>query len=101
MSEKNFQFSNPLVFFLVKNISIICENLNTNNTVYARKRLQNLVTFLDPTIKEALKDDITALRKGVFTRQSVDSEYDRILNNIVNALYEAGYFSPQQGFRRT
>jgi len=100
MSEENFKLNNPLIFFLVRNISIICDHLNNNNTTYARRRLRNLVDFLDPTIKEALKDDIAALKRDVFPMRTVDSEYDRILNNIIDALYKAGYFSPQTSFGR-
>jgi hypothetical protein len=100
LSNENFQFSNPLIAFLVRNVSFICDCMNTNRTINARKRMTTLINFLDPKIKEALKDDIAALKQGVHGKALSDSEYDRILNSIIDKLYEAGYFSPQHTFRR-
>lgn len=100
MSEENLPLGNPLIYYLVSNINAITECLNNNNTPLAHKRLINLMNFLDPKIKKTLEKEIHRLQEAKYGRALTDREFSVILNRIVDLLYEGGYFSPQQSFRR-
>ena len=109
MSEnKEIKFNNPLINFITDAIREIYFKLNTIQIVGARRRLYHLVCFLDPVVKEELKDTIKTIEDiyhgntsntlgfiMLSNGKNIDEQFRDCLQKVSDALYRAGYLSAQ------
>ena len=114
MSQEEFKFNNPIIDFITDAIRDIYNKLNSGQSMAAKKNLYHFVVFLDPVVKEKLKDTIKQVEElylgrnpaypSIIITMSKNINKDQLfrdcLKRIVDALYRAGYLSPQTFVRR-
>jgi hypothetical protein len=109
--QQGFVYNNPTINFITESIEQIYHYINNSNVGHAKKCLKNLIRFLDPAIKDELKDTIKefyASTKGyqvgqpiiyTFSRKTPDDVFFDCLEKVNDSLYRAGYLSPQRFVR--
>lgn len=112
--SRHQQFNTPFTSFIVKKLDEISWMLQQNNYVAALSATRNFVRFLDPPIKEKLREDIQELDEAIAQslmgsggmgkasqnrnqRDSLTQTATQLLGPLIDklmqAVHEQGYFS--------
>lgn len=92
--ERTTEFLHPYVSFLVSGIETVREDIRNKNWAQAVRYLYWFIPYLDPNIKEKLREKRLLLKKMLNGTASPDADVlDDVLNAIMDELHREGYFA--------
>ena len=92
--ERSSEFLHPYVRFLVDSIATIRDYIRDRAWTRAARYLYWFISYLDPHIKEKLKDDRAKLRAILDgSLRYTEDVFQEILDNVMDELHKEGYFA--------
>ena len=92
--QRDSEFLHPYIRFLVDSISTIRDYIRDKSWIRAARYLYWFISYLDPHIKDKLKDErnkLKAILRGY--ANFTEDDFQEILDTVMDELHKEGYFA--------